>query len=134
MQILIVEDDFISRRLLSRYLSVLGDCDLAVNGEEALAAVRAALESGEHYDLVCLDIMMPGIDGHEVLAGIRALEDRHGLDGDRRCRVVMTTALEEKHQDQDPDGPQPDDYMVKPIVRRNFLEVIERLGFAVPTE
>ena len=47
MHILVVEDDYISRRLLCRYLEPFGECDVAVNGEEAVAAVKRAVEKGE---------------------------------------------------------------------------------------
>jgi two-component system, chemotaxis family, chemotaxis protein CheY len=57
MKTLIVEDDFWARSLLSNLLSEHGTCHVAVNGGEALDAVERA------YDLVCLDIMMPAMDG-----------------------------------------------------------------------
>lgn len=134
MQILIVEDDFISRRLLCRYLEPLGTCDMAVNGKEALAAVRTTLESGDHYNLICLDIMMPEMDGHEVLEGIRKLEDQHDLPVEQRCRVVMTSALEKQEIIDKTKDAEADDYIVKPIVRRNFMEVLERLRLTAPAE
>jgi len=133
MQILIVEDDFISRRLLCRYLEPFGTCDMAVNGKEALAAVRATLESGDHYELICLDIMMPEMDGQEVLEGVRGLEEKHGIPAAERCRVVMTSALEKQEVIERTRDADADDYIVKPIVKRNFMEVLERLGLTAPT-
>ncbi|NCQ36280.1 response regulator [bacterium] len=134
MQILIVEDDFISRRLLCRYLEPLGNCDMAVNGKEALAAVRSTLESGDHYNLICLDIMMPEMDGHEVLEGVRQLEDQHDIPAEQRCRVVMTSALEKQEIIDKTKDAEADDYIVKPIVRRNFMETLERLGLTAPAD
>ncbi len=66
MRILVVEDDFISRRLLCRFLERFGECDVAINGNEAVNAVEHALQAGAHYDLICLDIMMPEMDGQEA--------------------------------------------------------------------
>ena len=128
MQVLIVEDDFISRRLLSRYLEAIATCDMAINGEEALAAVRSTLSSGERYNLVCLDIMMPGIDGREVLQGIRALEDEYGLAPAERCRIVMTSALDKQETQGQTTNALADDYLVKPIIKRNLMAVLDRLG------
>ncbi len=128
MQVLIVEDDFISRRLLSRYLEAIATCDMAINGEEALGAVRATLSSGEHYRLVCLDIMMPGIDGQEVLQGIRALEDEYDVAPADRCRIVMTSALDKQEIIDQTTSALADEYLVKPIIKRNLMDVLGRLG------
>ena len=62
---LIVEDDFACRKALQIFLSEYGNCFIAVNGCEAVEAVRQALDEDQPYDLICLDIMMPEMDGHE---------------------------------------------------------------------
>ena len=67
MKTLIVEDDFLARALLSTLLSEYGECHLVVDGEEAVSAIGKAYEKGEPYDLVCLDIMMPVMDGQKAL-------------------------------------------------------------------
>ena len=95
MNILVVEDDFISRRLLCRYLEKIGNCDVAINGAEAVAAVHDALHAQAHYDLICLDIMMPGMSGQEALEAIRKLEIEHDIHVGQGARVIMTTALED---------------------------------------
>ncbi len=128
MQILIVEDDFISRRLLTRYLEGIGTCEVAINGEEALASVRSALDNNDHYQLICLDVMMPGMDGQEVLKGIRDLEDQHGLAPEQRCKIVMNSALDKQDVIAESLAAQADDYIVKPILKRNFMAVLDRLG------
>ncbi|MCA1987263.1 MAG: response regulator, partial [Desulfovibrio sp.] len=66
MRVLIVEDDFTSRKLMQTILSPYGDCDVAVNGREAVEAFQNALNSAKPYDLVCMDIMMPEMDGQEA--------------------------------------------------------------------
>lgn len=126
MRILVVEDDFISRRLLCRYLETFGECDVAVNGNEAVAAVRQSLTVGEPYDLVCLDIMMPGLSGHETLQEVRRLETQHGAE--RRVRVIMTTALEDKETVARAFAAQADGYVTKPIDKKRFIETLRELG------
>ncbi|MFW6242306.1 MAG: response regulator, partial [Thermodesulfobacteriota bacterium] len=71
MKILVVEDDFISRRILKEILTEHGDCDVVVDGDEAVQAFRLAREEGAPYQLICMDIMMPNKDGHEALQEIR---------------------------------------------------------------
>ena len=70
LRILLAEDDFTSRLLLQTFLSRYGECHIAVNGREAVAAFRLALEQGQRYDLICMDIMMPEMDGGEAVREI----------------------------------------------------------------
>ena len=83
MRVLIVEDDFVARRVLKEILSPYGECDIVVDGEEAVQAFRLAWEDEEPYDLICMDIMMPNVDGHESLKRIRLIEQEMGNKGAR---------------------------------------------------
>ena len=74
MKILLAEDDFATRKFMVNFLSKYGECDVTVDGMEAVDAFMMALEDDEPYDLVCLDIMMPVMDGYQALVGIRNLE------------------------------------------------------------
>jgi two-component system, chemotaxis family, chemotaxis protein CheY len=95
MRTLIVEDDFTSRLLLQAFLSRYGECHIAVNGKEALTAFREAQESGQKYDLVCMDIMMPEMDGQTAVKEIRALEEAGGTLSTHGVKIIMTTALDD---------------------------------------
>ena len=79
MKTLIVEDDFTSRLFLQTFLSRYGECHIAVNGREAVEAFRMAADNGSPYDLICMDIMMPEMDGQEAVKQIRALEEAQAL-------------------------------------------------------
>ena len=95
MRTLIVEDDFTSRLLLQTLLSPYGDCHIAVNGREAVAAFRASQESGEHYDLICMDIMMPEMDGQAAIRAIRSIEEAGGTLSSSGVKIIMTTAVDD---------------------------------------
>src|ERR1035437_5036044 len=97
MKTLIVEDEITSRVLLRELLKRFGLPHVAMNGKEAVAAVSAAILAGNPYDLICLDIMMPEMDGHEALKRIRKLEDGAQIPPEKRAKVIMTTA----HADRD---------------------------------
>lgn len=133
MRVLVVEDDFISRRLLCRYLEPHGECDVAVNGNEALCAFKQALSSAQFYDLVCLDIMMPGMDGQETLKRMRILEREAGIDAPRGVKVIMTSALEDQENVVAAFNNSCDGYVVKPIEKRKFLETLQEIGIALNT-
>lgn len=129
MRFLIVEDDFINRKFLQTILSPYGECDIAVNGREAVEAVRAAFETEAAYDLVCLDIMMPEMDGQEALRQIRALERERGQEAVRELPVVMTTALDDpKSVVEAYYRGGATSYVPKPIDRQLFLQLIKNLG------
>lgn len=95
MKILIVEDEFISRTLLSEMLSEFGVCHIATNGREAVEVLERSFAKEEKYDLVCLDIMMPEMSGQEVLNEIRKMEEEKGIGGHEATKVIMTTALDD---------------------------------------
>ena len=63
MKILIAEDDRVSRTFMEKFMSAYGQCDIAVDGMEAIDLFMEALKRKEPYDLACLDIMMPKVDG-----------------------------------------------------------------------
>ena len=79
MKILLAEDDFVTRKFMVNFLSKYGECDVTVDGMEAVDAFMMALEDEEPYDLVCLDIMMPVMDGYQALVGIRKLEKERNV-------------------------------------------------------
>ena len=95
MKSLIVEDDFISRKILHMILSPYGDADIAVNGVEAVKAFTWATEEGKPYDLICMDIMMPEMDGQQALQRSRAIERERGVKSSEEAKVVMITALDD---------------------------------------
>ncbi|HOX27308.1 MAG TPA: response regulator [Candidatus Krumholzibacteria bacterium] len=128
MRVLVVEDDFISRRLLCRYLQSHGECDVAVNGNEAVGAFKQILLAHQRYDLVCLDIMMPGMDGQETLKRLRKLEAEYGVPEPERAKVIMTTALEDHDNVMAAFSNACDGYVVKPIEKKKFLETLQEIG------
>ena len=78
------------------FLSKYGECDVTVDGMEAVDAFMMALEDGEPYDLICLDIMMPVMDGYQALVGIRNLDKERNIPEEDAVKVIMTTALNDE--------------------------------------
>lgn len=96
MKILIVEDDFASRKFIMNFLKDYGECDVTADGMEAIDAYMMAVEDGEPYDLICLDVMMPVLDGYQALKTIRQLEQENETEEEKKVKVIMITALNEE--------------------------------------
>lgn len=131
MRFLIVEDDLNSRLLLEVYLSPYGAISTASNGKEAIDAYVEALDKGHPFHLICMDIMMPEMNGHEALAEIRRIERERDMDMSSRAKVIMTTALKDNMNAQKAyyeEGCQA--YLVKPIKKKAVTDWLERLGLA----
>ena len=128
MRSLIVEDDFAARKLLQVHLSDYGDTSIAVNGKEAVQAVEDSLNCGKPYDLICLDIMMPEMDGLEALKHIRKLEQDRAITGLDGAKVIVVTSSGQ-HRDvfaAFKNGCEA--YMVKPVKKDKLVEEMRKLG------
>jgi len=128
MKILLAEDDFVTRKYMSNFLKKYGECDVTVDGMEAIEAFTMALEDGEPYDLICLDIMMPIMDGYQALAGIRKQEEEHGIPTEKAVKVIMTTALNEEKNVKKAFELGCTIYSGKPIDQERFEQAIKMLG------
>jgi two-component system chemotaxis response regulator CheY len=133
MKILIVEDDFTNRKIMQKILSAYGDCDIAVDGMEAIDAFRMATEDGRPYDLICMDIMMPNMDGQEALSEIRNIEQNMGLAAKDEVKVIMTTALDDPKNVVSALKRGAASYVVKPINKQKLFDEISKLGLFAST-
>ena len=113
MKSLVVEDDAINRKLLCTYLSRYGLCDIAVDGENAVNAVHSARQSHRAYDLVCMDLRMPGMDGQEAIREIRKQEVTSGVD--KPVKIIVTTIHTDMEDITTALLGRCNAYMVKPI-------------------
>ncbi len=128
MKTLIVEDDRFCSMVLEKILTPYGECIVAVNGQEALDEFQNAHKKKEPFDLVCLDIMMPKMDGQEALKEVRKIEENMkilGLDG---VKIIMVTALDDNKSIMQSFREQCEGYIVKPIDKNKLLNEIRLLG------
>ena len=110
-RILVVEDDFDIQELLQNFLQEAGyEVAVANDGVEALS-----LFSGQRYDLIILDILLPKIDGYGVCELIRKQSD---------VPIIMLTALSGEEDQIRGLDLQVDDYITKPL---NPLELVARV-------
>lgn len=127
MKILLAEDDFVTRKFMVNFLSKYGECDVTVDGMEAVDAFMMALEDEEPYDLVCLDIMMPVMDGYQALVAIRKLERDKNIPEEKAVKVIMTTALNEERNVKMAFELGCTIYSGKPINQDRFEQALKKL-------
>ena len=128
MKILLAEDDYATRKFMSGFLSKYGECDVTVDGMEAVDAFLMALEDEDPYDLVCLDVMMPVMDGYQALLGIRNLEKQKNIPKDQEVKVIMTTALNDEQNVKMAFELGCTIYSVKPIDQARFEQAMKKLN------
>lgn len=129
MRALIVDDDFYSRIVLHDMLRAVAECHIAVNGEEAVGAFKQALENGRAYDLVCMDLVMPEMDGQQALREMRALEDEMGVESGSRSVVFVVSMVEDNRETNEAfflGGA--DSFLVKPIEEARLMAELRENG------
>jgi signal transduction histidine kinase/DNA-binding response OmpR family regulator len=120
LRILVAEDNLINQTLILRLLARNGhQVSLAKNGLEALEALRKA-----SFDLVLMDVQMPGIDGFEATRRIRAME----VPGGDRLPIVALTARAMKDDEDECYRSGMDAYLSKPIDFASLNALIARVA------
>ncbi|MCX7773630.1 MAG: PAS domain S-box protein [Clostridia bacterium] len=122
LKILLVEDDVVNQTVVSRLLKEKGfGVDVAKNGFEALE-----LHEKVHYDVILMDIQMPGMDGIEATKRIRARETAS------KAVIIALTAFA-LHGDREKFlSLGMDEYISKPVRIEELIRAIERLTKASP--
>ena len=122
MKALVVDDDLTSRLILADVLSRFGQVDSCADGVEAVRAGMAALDQGDPYDLICMDLLMPTMNGLEALQSIRQEEESRGRP--RASKVIVITGNEDSGSIDAAFGRLCDAYIVKPIDTEALLGVL----------
>jgi signal transduction histidine kinase/CheY-like chemotaxis protein/ligand-binding sensor domain-containing protein len=120
LRVLIVDDNDVNRRVLHEQISSWGMRNGSyAEGDQALRALRAALQEGDPYHFALLDQQMPGLDGAAVAAGIKAdpaLRDT--------LIVVLLTSIGDRSDMNMVEGSVVDACLVKPVRQSHLLSVL----------
>ena len=120
MEILVVEDEVRLAHHIGRALTEAGHESVIVHdGETALGKMEL-----KRYDLIILDVMLPGIDGFEVLRHLRAVK----ID----TRVLILTARGEVSDRVTGLGLGADDYLAKPFAMQELVARVGAVGRRFP--
>jgi CheY-like chemotaxis protein len=121
---LVVDDVSTGRHVLKAMLAPYGTVELASSGEAALAEVRGANASGEAYDLVVLDIDIPGTDGLTVLERLRSYEEESAF---RVTPVVMVSVHADREHVIAAHRGGATGYLAKPVHPHHVSALLDRL-------
>ena len=130
MKILIVDDEFVSRKKAQKILSQYGECDIAISGNEALEAFQLAHEDGKPYDLITMDIIMPDMDGIEALHWIREWEQSASTGPGEAAKVLMLTASKAQDSIRSSFQKGCEAYVTKPFNKQDLVTQLSNLGFS----
>ncbi len=128
MRILIVEDELTSRTVLTKTLAQFGERDYAANDLETIQLFNAAFEENNPYGLICLNIMMPHMDGKEALGEIRRIEKEAGITKADEVKIIMTTAIDDPQTVVETFSEGASAYLVQPIQVSELLDEIRGFG------
>jgi two-component system chemotaxis response regulator CheY len=129
MKCLVVDDDDFNREYVMTLLSTVAECHEASGGEEAVAKFAGSLRGNSPFDLIVLDIMMPGMSGHESAREIRSIERDHGVPAGNGVKIVMLTALNSPQDAIESFySVQSAAYVVKPVSRDKLFDIMSKLG------
>ena len=126
MRSLVAEDDATNRKLLKAFLSRYGECDIAVDGNEAVNAVLCAFQNDRQYDLVCMDLRMPQMDGQEAIREIRRQEAERRVS--KPAKIIVTTIHTDTESIATALLGRCDAYLVKPIDTAKLKKELISLG------
>ncbi len=129
MKTLVVDDQLVSRAKMEKILGGLGECVAVGAGESAIEAYQKAWEDSAPFDLITLDVSMPGLDGTGVLQALRELERRANVTEEKRVKILMVTSCSDKATVIACLQAGCDDYIVKPISRAVITKKIKDFGF-----
>jgi two-component system, chemotaxis family, chemotaxis protein CheY len=130
MRILIAEDDDTCSMILTSMLKPYGAAVVVEDGEALIRTFTTELVKKQPFDLICLDIKMPGLDGQASLRCIRAIEQGFGLIGGSGVKILMTTGLNAPESILAAFRSQCEGYLVKPIERAKLIAQLTSLGFS----
>ncbi|MCK5097233.1 MAG: response regulator, partial [Desulfobacteraceae bacterium] len=129
MKFLIVDDEFVSRKKLDTILSKYGECDMAVNGMEALNAVLRSYKAKAPYNLIFLDSNMPELSGMEVAKNIRRWEHSQQISSKQRIKIIMLSSDDSQIPMTSSFMEGYESYITKPVNKAKIAKAFSKVGY-----
>jgi len=127
MRTLIVEDVHFLALILERMIEPYSKSDYASSGALAIEKYTKAFTKGKPYDLICLDLLLPEMDGFDVLRSVRHFENEFNLDASSRVKIVVISTFNDRKTVAKARKAGCDGYIAKPFRKDKVLEVLASL-------
>lgn len=134
MKTLIVDDENISRNILLSIITDIGTCVAVDNAKDALAQIDKANAEEQPFDLITLDVSMPGMGGQELLEHIRKKEDQDKISKKDRVKIIMITARMNLGTINACIKRGCNGYLTKPVSKVQLIQSLSQMGFEPVTE
>lgn len=129
MRILIVDDEFSTRMIVKEMMERYGECDVCVDGDEAVEAFSMALDRKKPYDLVFMDVLMPRMGGIEALERIRGMELEREIPPRDLAKVVVLSVVDEVKTVMNAfKKGEVTAYLTKPLDLDKLVDAIQAIG------
>jgi len=96
MKVLIIENDRSNQAALKKVFMTFGNCNFALNSNEAVNLYEDSWKDCRPYDLICADINMSGTERQNMMNRIREIENEMGIEDQDGAIVITTAALDEQ--------------------------------------
>jgi len=130
MKILIVDDDFVSRKKMNLIMAQYGRCNMVVDGYECLDAFTTAQKEAEPYDLITMDIEMPGMSGILTVRKLREWEKDYGIDLGKGGKIIMVTIKDDHEAFIFSFREGCEAYVIKPFNNEKLAKAMQVLGLS----
>ncbi len=124
---LIVEDVFLIQRVIERFIEPYGVFTVSNNGKEALKKYAEFFFNGNAFNLVCLDIYLPEMNGLDVLSNIRKFEDEIKLKSEERCKIIIISSVTHPATVQQAYKLGCDYYVAKPFSKEDIVNALKKI-------
>ena len=129
MKILIVDDEEISRTILLSKIAHMGSCVAVNSAKAALAELDKAQAEKQPFDVITLDVSMPGMDGRQLLEHIRKKEAMDKIPKNDWVKILMITARMNLGTINACIKRGCNGYLTKPVTQVQLIQSLSQMGF-----
>jgi CheY-like chemotaxis protein len=131
MKSLVVDDEFVALTKMVMLLGRYGQCDAATHGKQAINMFCEAYAKGVPYELVTLDLDLPGMTGLELL---QVLNEKEQLRQMQPARKLVITANPSRTNVYQAMESRCGGFLVKPVSAEALAKALTQLGFTPPVQ
>ena len=128
MDILIIDDELISRKKLLEILKPLGNCTEISQSSEAIKVFEHSVRTNKNFSLITIDIHMPHPNGMVLLEKFRGIEKQFNVHPSRKTKIFMVTSLNDKEHVLESMKKGSNDYILKPFTQEQVMDRLKLHG------